>query len=188
MNKEQLKSPTPHTEMRSLHPNYCHLVDVSVCIQYYLKNGKMGIMDERDYYKNKLGNVAKIKQKLQRYVLDDHFSGFFAFRYYVADGESRENLWDFLKWAWRAKEDNRYPFRGVPFYLLMDAGSAQTSHAMQSFFNGLGIERPKGKPYNPRRQGAVETTHQIIENRFETRLRIPEPGQHVCDQGHESGL
>lgn len=178
MNKEQLNAPSPHTEMRSLHPNYCHLVDVSVCIQYYLKNGKMGIMDERDYYKNKLGNIAKIKQKLLRYVLDDHFSGFFAFRYYVADGESRENLWDFLKWAWRKKGDSRYPFRGVPFFLLMDAGSAQTSHAMKSFFDGLSVERPKGKPYNPRRQGAVETVHNIIETRFETRLRIS-PAQTV---------
>lgn len=172
MNKEQLNAPSPHTEMRSLHPNYCHLVDVSVCIQYYLKNGKMGIMDERDYYKNKLGNIAKIKQKLLRYVLDDHFSGFFAFKYYIADGESRENLWDFLKWAWRGQEDSRYPLRGVPFYLLMDAGSAQTSHAMKNFFDGLSIIRPKGKPYNPRRQGAVETVHNIIETRFETRLRI----------------
>lgn len=172
MSKQHMKEPTPHTELRSLHPNYCHLVDVSVCIQYYLKNGRMGIMDERDFYKNKLGNVAKIKNKLLRYVLDDHFSGFFPFRYYVADGESRENLWDFLKWSWRGQADPRFPFRGVPFYMLMDAGSAQMSHAMQNFFNSLGIQRPKGRPYNPRRQGAVETVHNIIENRFETRLRI----------------
>ncbi|MDD2319141.1 MAG: hypothetical protein PHO83_03720 [Geobacteraceae bacterium] len=172
MSKERLKDPTPHTELRSLHPNYCHLVDVSVCIQYYLRNGRMGIMDERDFYKNKPDAFSRVKQKLLRYVIDDHFSGMFFFYYYVADGESRENLWDFLKTSWRAKEDSRLPFRGVPFYLLMDAGSAQQSHAMQAFFRGLGIERPKGKPYNPRRQGAVETTHTIIENHFETRLRI----------------
>lgn len=172
MSKERLKDPTPHTELRSLHPNYCHLVDVSVCIQYYLRDGRMGIMDERDFYKNKPDAFTRIKQKLLRYVLDDHFSGLFFFRYYVADGETRENLWDFLKLCWREKSDSRLPFRGVPFYLLMDAGSAQTSHAMQAFFNGLAIERPKGKPYNPRRQGAVETTHTIIENNFETRLRI----------------
>lgn len=172
MSKERLKDPTPHTELRSLHPNYCHLVDVSVCIQYYLRDGRMGIMDERDFYKNKPDAFARVKQKLLRYVLDDHFSGYFPFRYYVAEGESRENLWDFLKWCWAHKDDSRIPFRGVPFFLLMDAGSAQQSHAMQAFFRGLGIERPKGKPYNPRRQGAVETTHTIIENHFETRLRI----------------
>jgi len=172
MSKERLKDPTPHTELRSLHPNYCHLVDVSVCIQYYLRDGRMGIMDERDFYKNKPDAFSRVKQKLLRYVLDDHFSGLFFFRYYVAEGESRENLWDFLKICWRAKEDHRLVLRGVPFFLLMDAGSAQQSHAMQAFFKGLGIERPKGKPYNPRRQGAVETTHTIIENNFETRLRI----------------
>lgn len=172
LSKERQNDPTPHVEMRSLHPNYCHLVDVSVCIQYYLKNGKLGIMDERDFYKNKPDSFSKIKQKMLRYVLDDHFSGLFVWRYYIADGESRENLWDFLKWAWRAKGDSRFPFHGVPFYLLMDAGSAQKSHAMQNFFAGLRINRPKGKPYNPRRQGGVEGVHNIIENRFETRLRL----------------
>lgn len=172
LDKEQMKAPTPHTEMRSLHPNYCHLADVSVCIQYYLKNGKMGIMDERDFYKNKPDSFAKIKQKLLRYVLDDHFSGRYLFRYYVAEGESRENLWDFLKWCWRLKADMALNMHGVPFYLLMDANSAQKSHAMQNFFRGLNVTIPKGKPYNPRRQGAVETTHNIIEKRFETKLRI----------------
>lgn len=172
LSKERMNEPAPHTEMRSLHPNHCHLADVSVCIQYYLKNGGLGIMDERDFYKNKPDSFARIKQKLLRYVLSDHFSNFFLWRYYVADGESRENLWDFLKWCWSAKSDARIPFHGVPFNLLMDAGSAQKSHAMQNFFRGLGITIPKGKPYNPRRQGAVEGVHNIIENRFETRLRI----------------
>lgn len=172
VSKERQKDPTPHTEMRSLHPNYCHLADVSVCIQYYLKDGKLGVMDERDYYKNKPDAFSKVKQKLLRYVLTDHFSGLFVWRYYVAEGESRENLWDFLKWCWAAKTDSRLPFRGVPFYMLMDANSAQKSHALQNFFKGLGVVIPKGKPYNPRRQGGVETVHNIIENRFETRLRL----------------
>src|SRR6185369_8439892 len=86
LDKGQMKQPSAHTDMRSLHPNYCQLVDVSVCIQYYLKNGKMGFMDERDFYKNTPHNYLKIKQKLLRYVLTDHFSGLFYFRYYAADG------------------------------------------------------------------------------------------------------
>lgn len=172
LDKAQMKAPTPHTEMRSLHPNYCHLADVSVCIQYYLRNGRMGIMDERDFYKNKPDAFAKIKQKLLRYVLDDHFSGRYLFRYYAAEGESRENLWDFLKWCWREKANPQLNMHGVPFYLLMDANSAQKSHAMQNFFKGLNVIIPKGKPYNPRRQGGVEQTHNIIERRFETKLRI----------------
>lgn len=172
LDKNQMKAPPSHTEMRSLHPNYCHLADVSVCIQYYLKNGKMGIMDERDFYKNKPDSFAKIKQKLLRYVLDDHFSGRYLFKYYVAEGESRENLWDFFKYCWRVKSHPGLNMHGVPFYVLMDANSAQKSHAMQNFFKGLGVLIPKGRPYNPRRQGAVETTHNIIERRFETKLRI----------------
>lgn len=172
LDKGQMKAATPHTEMRSLHPNYCHLADVSVCIQYYLKNGKMGIMDERDFYKNKPDSFAKIKQKLLRYVLTDHFSSRYLFRYYIAEGESRENLWDFLKWCWRLKSNTAINMHGVPFYLLMDAGSAQKSHAMQNFFKGLNIIIPKGKTHNPRRQGSVEGTHNIIEKRFETKLRI----------------
>lgn len=172
LDKEQMKAPPSHTEMRSLHPNYCHLADVSVCIQYYLKNGKMGIMDERDFYKNKPDSFAKIKQKLLRYVLDDHFSGRYLFKYYIAEGESRENLWDFFKYCWRVKSNPALNMHGVPFYVLMDANSAQKSHAMQNFFKGLNVIIPKGRPYNPRRQGAVETTHNIIERRFETKLRI----------------
>lgn len=172
LDKESMKQPTPHTEMRSLHPNYCHLVDVSICIQYYLKDGKMGIMDERDFYKNKPHNFAKVTRKLLRYVLTDHFSGFFYFRYYVADGESRENLWDFLKEAWRQKGDSRLSFYGVPFYMLMDAGCAQTAKAMKNFFSGLQIIIPPGKAHNPRKQGAVETIHNLIERWFETKLRI----------------
>lgn len=172
MSKDRLNDPTPYTEMASLHPNHVHLVDVSVCIQYYLRDGRMGVMDERDFYKNKPDAFSKVKQKLLRYVLTDHFSGYFLFRYYIAEGESRENLWDFLKWCWRKKADARLVLFGVCFILLMDAGSAQQSHAMKNFFFGLGVERPKGRPYNPRRQGSVEGTHNIIETRFETRLRI----------------
>lgn len=172
MSKERMKDPTPHVEMRSLHPNHYHLVDVSVCIQYYLRDGRMGIMDERAFYKNKPDAFAKVKEKLMRYVLVDHFSGHFLFRYYIAKGESRENLWDFLKWCWRRKEDSRLAPFGVPFGMLMDTGSAQQSYAMRNVFDGLVIERPKGRPYNPRRQGSVEGAHNIIETRFETKMRL----------------
>ena len=51
MNKEQLNSPTPHIEMRSLHSNHVHQMDVSTCIQYYLDDGGMSIMREDEYYK-----------------------------------------------------------------------------------------------------------------------------------------
>ncbi|MBI5634890.1 MAG: DDE-type integrase/transposase/recombinase [Nitrospirae bacterium] len=172
MSKEHQKAEEPHTEMRSLHPNHCHLFDASVCIQYYLKNGKLAIMDERDFYKNKPENFAKVKLRLLRYVLVDHFSGAFFFRYYNTTGETQENLWNFLKDAWTNKQNEKFPFRGVPYLMLMDTGAANKSHAIVSFLTRLEVEIPKGLPYNPRRQGAVETSHNIIEEWFESGLRI----------------
>lgn len=175
MSKAHMKVPSPYTPLRSLHPNHVHVFDVSVCIQYYMKDGKLGIMDERDFYKNKFENFAKIKKRLLRYVLVDHFSGAFVFKYYNTTGETRENLWDFLKWAWAGLHHEKIPFRGVPFHLLMDTGAANKSHAIVNFLERLGVNIPKGLPYNPRRQGACETTHTIIEEWFESGLRI-QPG------------
>lgn len=172
MSKVHMNAAKPHTPMQSLHPNHVHVFDVSVCIQYYMKDGKLGIMDERDFYKNKFDNFAKIKKRLLRYLLVDHFSGFFVFRYYNTTGETRENMWDFLKWAWAGNHHDKIPFRGVPFILLMDTGAANKSHAIVNFLERLEVTIPKGLPYNPRRQGACETTHTIIEEWFESGLRI----------------
>ncbi len=173
-----MKADSPHTPMQSLHPNHTHVFDSSVCIQYYLKNGKLGIMDERDFYKNKPENFAKVKTRLLRYVLVDHFSGAFVFKYYNTTGETSDNLWDFLKWAWAGNHHEKVPFRGVPFILLMDTGAANKSHAIVEFLQRLGVTIPKGLPYNPRRQGACETTHTIIEEWFESGMRI-QPGTSV---------
>jgi hypothetical protein len=172
MSKAHMKAKAPHTHLRSRHPNHVHTFDVSVCIQYYLKNGKLGIMDERDFYKNKLENYAKIKTKMLRYVVVDHFSGAFYFRYFGTSGESADNLWNFLKEAWAPKADPRLPFRGVPYHLLMDTGAANKSKAILTFLERLGVNIPKGRPYNPRRQGGCEVQHDIIEEWFESSLRL----------------
>ena len=172
MSKIHMKADSPHTPMQSLHPNHTHVFDSSVCIQYYLKNGKLGIMDERDFYKNKPENFAKVKTRLLRYVLVDHFSGAFVFKYFNTTGETSDNLWLFLKWAWAGNYHEKVPFRGVPFYLLMDTGAANKSHAIVEFLERLGVNIPKGLPYNPRRQGVCETTHTIIEEWFESGMRI----------------
>ncbi|MHB8110893.1 MAG: hypothetical protein ACYDHW_12790 [Syntrophorhabdaceae bacterium] len=173
LNAASLKVADPHSRMRSLHPNHCHVFDVSVCIQYYLK-GKKGlcIMDERAFYKNKLHNYAKIKARLLRYVIVDHFSGMFYFRYFEAAGETQNNLYTFLVEAWRGRDDARYPFRGVPFHMLMDNGAANSARAVVSFLKRLEVNIPAGKPYNSQRQGAVERMHSIIEVWFESGLRV----------------
>ncbi|MFB3926394.1 MAG: hypothetical protein ACE14T_10110 [Syntrophales bacterium] len=174
ISKKHLRKPSLSTQLRSLHPNHTHLFDVSVCIQFYLKGNKgLQIMDERKFYKNKPQNFAKIKERLLRYVLVDHFSGAYYFKYYSTTGETQENLYDFLREAWREKEHgDKFPFRGVPFVMLMDTGSANTSKAIVELLNRLDVEVPPGTPHNPRRQGAVEQTHRIIEERFESKLRI----------------
>lgn len=171
INKIALKIDRPYTPMCSLHPNHVHVFDVSVCIQYYLKGG-LKIMDERDFYKNKLDKYLEIKTRLLRYLIVDHFSGEFFPYYYEAKGENQKNLYDFLMRAWRPKEDNRFPFRGVPFQLLMDAGAANGAGAIVQFLERLGVEVPKGKPYNAARQGTVETMHNIWEAWFEADLRL----------------
>lgn len=178
--KKSLDAETPHTPLRSLHPNHVHEIDVSVCIQYYVKNGDTAIIDEKLFYKNKPQNYDRIKTRLLRYVITDHFSGAFFFYYYDAAGESQNNLYDFSIRAWEKKADKRFPFRGVPFLVLWDRGSANTSKAIQAFCERLGISFPEGMPHNPRRQGQVESTHNIIEEWFESKLRI-QPAHTVED-------
>lgn len=172
ISKKHLREATPHVEMKSEFPNEVHLVDVSVCIQYYLKNGKMRLMREAEFYKNKPDNFAKVKTRLLRYLLVDHFSGAFHLKYYDTTGETANNLFDFLCEGWLPKEDSRLPFHGVCFYMLWDAGSAALSKPMQAMFERLGIKTPEGLPHNPRRQGAVETMHNVIEQWFESGLKI----------------
>jgi hypothetical protein len=173
ISKTHQKAEPPHTSMRSLHPNHVHVFDASVCIQYYLKSGGLAVIDEREFYKNKPDNFKKIKERILRYVITDHFSGTFYFRYYNTTGETQANLWDFLKEAWTGIGSEKFPFRGVPFELLMDTGAANKAKAMTTFLNrGLDVKTPEGMPYNARRQGSAESTHNIIEEWFESGLRI----------------
>jgi hypothetical protein len=179
LSKRHQRAAKPHTSMRSLHPNHVHAFDASVCIQYYLKDKKgICMMDEREFYKNKPHNFGKIKERLLRYVLVDHFSGAYYFKYYSTTGETQDNLYDFLRESWGRKADPRLPFCGVPFLVLRDAGSANTSKAITALMERLGVNVPEGNPHNPRRQGIAEVTHNIIEPWFETSLRI-EPATSV---------
>lgn len=181
LDAKRQNAPTPHTQMRSLHPNHVHLVDSSVCIQYYLADGGLKIMREDEFYKNKFENFKKVKEPLQRYILADHFSGFIFVKYYIAAGETAENLFDFLVCAWEAKGDERFPFCGAPFKMLMDGGCHAKARAMGGgFWDGLDIEIIPGKTGNSRRQGAVEVHHNIWEMWFETRLRF-DPASTVED-------
>lgn len=171
MHGAAIDAADPHIRMRSLHPNHVHVVDMSVCIQFYLK-GRLRIMREDKFYKNKWANFVKIRKKLIRYVLQDHYSGAVFVKYYYAAGETTENLFDFLCAAWRGGKHEKLPFRGVPYYVLHDKGSANISHAIQGFLRGLEIDVPRSLPHNPRRQGSAECAQNLVESWFESRLKI----------------
>ena len=173
MNAKALKSSEPHVLMKSLHPNHVHEVDASICIQYYLKHGsKLQILDQRQFYKNKPENFGKIKRKIIRWTLTDHYSGSIFVKYYQSDGEKALDLFDFLISAWEAKSDGRLPFRGVPQLLMMDAGSANKSRAIVEWLRLLDVEVPKGNPETPTRDGSVEKAQDIVERWFESGLRF----------------
>jgi hypothetical protein len=172
LNKKALNAQRPHSPMRSLHPNHVHFMDVSVCIQYYLKNKKLYIENENKFYKNKFENFAKIKQKIYRYVLTDHFSHTIFVKYYIAKGETQDNLFDFLASAWGDKDNEKYPFRGVPFILMMDRGAANISKAIIKFLKNLDVDFPEPGAHNPMRQGSVERAQNHVEMYFESKLKI----------------
>lgn len=173
MNAAALDSVDPSIRMASLHPNHVHIFDASICIQYYLKGGKgLALIDERDFREKKPAAFEKIKNRLFRMVLADHFSHTIYVKYYVAAGENQQITYDFLTSAWRGTGHEKLPFRGVPKFLLMDAGSANIAKGILAMLGRLDIEIPKNMPHNPRRQGSAEVTQNIVERNFEARLRF----------------
>jgi hypothetical protein len=172
MNSVSLKTPPPRIQMRSLHPNHVHQLDASVCIQYYLAPGKpLEILPENIFYKNKFENYMKVKRKIIRWVLTDHYSGSIYVKYYQSKGERSDDLFDFLCSAWGIKHE-KYPFRGVPQLLMMDAGAANTSKAIIEFLKRLDVHIPPSMPENPARNGSVEKAQDIVERKFESRLKF----------------
>ncbi len=171
---DQIARPTPHTKLRSLHPNHVWQLDVSVCVLFYL-DGKAGlsVMDERRFYKNKPQNVARIaKQRVLRYLVTDHFTGAFYLDYYLGAGESQEILFDFLMEAFNQRTSPQDPFHGVPFLMVWDAGSANQSHLIDNLLDRLQVKHWAHIPGNPRAKGQVETTHNLVERGFEGRLSL----------------
>jgi hypothetical protein len=59
---------------------------------------------------------------------------------------------------------------GVPNLLIMDAGSANTSHLFLNLCARLGVEHRVHTPGNPRAKGQVECANNIVETQFESRL------------------
>lgn len=162
--------------MRSLHPNHVHQVDPSLCLIYYMPDGKQRMIQEDEFYKNKLENVAKLKLKVWRYVLTDHFSNTTIVRYYQAKGETQANLFDFLLYCWN-KQEGRV-MHGVPKMLYWDKGSANTAGAIKNALIALQVKAEEHKAKNPRAKGSVENGNNRVECLFESRLMY-EPVENV---------
>lgn len=165
----QLAKPSPHTSMRSLHPNHVWQLDASLCVLYYLKNGRVGVMDERKFNIRKPRDVAKVSnQRVLRYALTDHTTGNVIARYYNVAGEDQQTLFEFLMWAFHPQPGR--VMHGVPWLLVWDAGSANQSHAIGNLLSALMVRHWAHVPGNPRAKGQVEGVHDLIERKFEGRL------------------
>jgi hypothetical protein len=177
LHPDQLAEPAPAVELASLHPNHVWEIDASLCVLYYLKrqadtraNG-LRVMDHREFYKNKPGNLAKIEHdRVWRYAITDHTSGA-GYVEYVLGAESGENLASVFINAIQPRGHND-PLHGVPLNAMLDPGSANTGAIFKNLCRSLGTTLIVNKVGNPRAKGQVEGYHNIIERQFEAGLKL----------------
>lgn len=182
LHPEQLRRPTPHTDLQSLHPNHVWEVDASVCVIYYLPDGGTELveLDDAIHYKNKPQNLKAIEQfRVIRYVVTDHASGTVRYRYYP-HAESGQHSVRFLAWAMAPKSGND-PFNGAPFIVMVDPG-ATAGGLVKRFCHRMGIELIVNKRKNARAKGSVEKGNHLVETSFEQTLRYLKPRPASFDQ------
>ncbi|NOY61763.1 MAG: transposase family protein [Gammaproteobacteria bacterium] len=175
LHPDQLSRPTPHVTMRSLHPNHTWQFDVSLCVLYYLKDGNLSVMDADKFYKNKPDNFLKVaNERVQRYLITDHYTGALYVQYYLTPGENVETLFNFFMAAIAKKSHSQDPLHGVPFQMIWDLGAANQSFMIKNLWDRLGIKHWAHKRGNSRAKGQVECSHNIVERKFEGRLFLLE--------------
>jgi transposase InsO family protein len=165
------KTPAPHQQMRSEYPNQVHCADPSVSLLWFSPGGKQKIIGDDEHYKNK-DFYRDDKLKCWRYVLTDHYSASICVRYYAALGETAENMYDFLLYAWGMKQNPLYAFHGLPEMLIWDKGSANIAKSVTKALAALRVETDPHLPGNPRAKGQVEEANNLVETHFESRLRF----------------
>ncbi len=166
---DQLKVGKTAVRVRSKHPNHVWELDASLCVLFYLGNGRMGVMDEKLYNKNKPHNVQRISsQRVWRYVVVDHCSGAF-YVHYCMGAEGAENALDALIAAMQKRGDAD-AFYGIPKVLYTDAGSGHKNSMVFRFCARLNIEHLIHMPGNARATGSVEVAQNLVERGFESRM------------------
>lgn len=174
LHPEDLNRPTPHTPLRSPRPNWCWQMDASVCVIYYLPKGGAMIreMKESEFYSGKPENWNKISGLMViRYLMTDHRTDMRRL-WYVQGAESGEHAADHLIRCMQRPEDPRGMLWGVPKFLMVDPGSAQTGRKFRRLCQRLGIELIINKAGNARAKGQVEQGHNRVELEFEHGLKL----------------
>jgi len=175
MHPDQLNRPTPAVELKSLHPNHVWQIDASLCVLYYLNarteaESGLQVMERDKFYKNKPANLKRIESdRVWSYEVTDHNSGAIAVNY-VLGAESGANLAESFMAAIQQREDD--PLHGVPFILMMDMGSANTSGMFSNLARRLQVKLIAHAPGNARATGQVEKARDLIERSFESGLRL----------------
>jgi len=174
LHPDQLMQPAPKIGMASRHPNHIWQDDPSLCVLYYLRQQKgLRVMDADTFYKNKPKNLDRIaSERVWRYVFTDHASGALYVEY-VQGGETSANHLHCLINAMQSRGTDD-PFHGVPLGLVVDPGSANTSHEVQNLCRALSIDLIVTKPGQPWAKGQVEKSNDLVERYFEHGLKFVE--------------
>ena len=175
LHPDQLTRPAPSVELKSLHPNHVWQIDASLCVLYYLRartasEAGLQVMERERFYKNKPANLKRIEsERVWSYECTDHYSGSIKVRY-VLGAESGQNLADsFIDFI---QQQPHEPCHGVPFILMMDMGSTNTSGLFKNLARRLGVQLLPHAVGNARATGQVEKARDIIERSFESGLRF----------------
>lgn len=172
LHPEQLNRPTPHTRLRSPRPNWCWQMDASVCVIYYLPKGAViREMTEAEFYAGKPQNWQRIEGRMViRYLMTDHRTDMRRL-WYVQGAESGAHAAEHLIRCMQRPKDPRGMLWGVPKFLMVDPGSAQTGRKFRRLCRRLGIELIINKAGNARAKGQVEQGHNRVELEFEHGLK-----------------
>lgn len=189
LHPEQLTRPTAKMTLASLHPNHVWQIDPSLCVLYYLPTKKgeaLQVMSEKEFYKNKPENIVRVeKERVWRYVITDHTSGWI-FVHYVPGAETGKNLVDSFILATQ-KRHPKDPVHGIPFMVMVDPGSANTGAVFKNLCEALNITLQVNQPGQPWAKGQVEKANDIVECEFEHRIKMMQKPPTCLDELNEAG-
>ncbi|MBI5815913.1 MAG: DDE-type integrase/transposase/recombinase [Nitrospinae bacterium] len=176
-----LKAEKAYRPIYTDHPNELWLTDATPCVMYFLADGG-AVRANRDFtieVSRKPEDMRKVREHLIRYAMVDHTSGAFFFQYVYAAGENTNDVMNFIYQAMAAKDDSRFPFRGVPRFLWTDPGSAFKNAIITNLCENLDVTLTHHLPGNPRAKGAVETINNWLTRWFEAWLALKTPASLV---------